>query len=144
MRHVDGVLSTEVGFTGGHTSNATYKEVKTDQTGHAEAVKIVFDPLTISFAYLLEEYFFKMHNPTTLNRQGNDKGTRYRSAIFYFTEEQRETALAEKAKAEKLWKMPITTEVTAKGEWWRAEEVHQDYLQKKPNGYTCHWLRTFD
>ena len=111
-------------------------------TGHAEAVKVVFDPERLSFEQLLG-WFFRMHDPTTKNRQGNDIGTSYRSAIFYESEAQKETAEAVFARvdASGKWKRPLVTEITAAGPFWPAEEYHQDYLQKHPGGYTCHFLR---
>lgn len=138
LRQQPGVLDIEVGYTGGSVPNATYK----NHEGHAEAVQIRFDPAKTSFEALLR-FFFKMHDPTTLNRQGNDLGSSYRSAIFFHSEAQRLTA--EKVKAEVdasgKWKKPIVTEITAAGPWWKAEEYHQDYLQKNPGGYTCHFVR---
>ncbi len=138
LRAQPGVIRTEVGYTGGKVRNATYQ----NHEGHAEAVEIWFDPAKTSYEALLH-FFFRMHDPTTLNRQGNDVGTSYRSAIFYHSEEQRR--IAEKVKAEVdasgKWKRPIVTEITPAGEWWRAEEYHQDYLVKNPGGYTCHWVR---
>ena len=139
IRKQPGVLSTEVGYTGGKVANATYQ----NHEGHAESVQIRFDPGKTSFEALLH-FFFKMHDPTTLNRQGNDLGTSYRSAIFYHSEEQRRVAEKVKALAAVAWKKPIVTEITAAGPWWKAEEYHQDYLQKNPGGYTCHYVRPID
>ena len=104
---------------------------------------MTFDPSILSYDQLLEQWFFKLHDPTTLNRQGNDTGTQYRSAIFFHSPEQQQTAEAVKARvdASKKWKKPITTEISAAGKWWSAEGYHQDYLQKNPGGYTCHWMR---
>ena len=136
LRQQPGVLSTEVGYTGGKVANATYG----NHEGHAEAVQIRFDPTRTSFEALLH-FFFKMHDPTTLNRQGNDLGTSYRSAIFYHSEAQRQVAEKVKALAAKAWQRPIVTEITAAGPWWKAEEEHQDYLVKHPGGYTCHYIR---
>lgn len=143
LRKLKGILSTEVGYTGGQTSNPVYNEVKTGKTGHAEALLIEFDTAQISFSEILEEWFFKMHDPTTLNRQGNDIGSQYRSAIFYFTEAQKETAfrVIEKVNASKFWKAPIVTEVVKAAEFHSAEDYHQDYLAKNPGGYTCHFIR---
>jgi methionine-S-sulfoxide reductase len=120
-----------------------YDDVHTGSTGHAESIEVTFDPSVISYEKILETYFFKMHDPTTLNRQGNDVGTQYRSAIFYNSEAQRKTAEQVKDKVAKsgFWKRPITTEITKAGTFYPAEEYHQDYLQKHPGGYTCHWLR---
>ena len=139
IRRQPGVISTEVGYTGGKVPNATYQ----NHEGHAEAVEIRFDPTRTSFEALLH-FFFKMHDPTTLNRQGNDIGTSYRSAIFYHSEEQKRIAEKVKALAALKWKKPIVTEITAAGPWWKAEEYHQDYLQKNPGGYTCHFVRNID
>jgi peptide methionine sulfoxide reductase msrA/msrB len=142
IRHIPGVTGTIVGYTGGNVPNPTYEMVKTERTGHAEAVKVTFDPDVLSYEDLLG-FFFRMHDPTTLNRQGNDIGTSYRSAIFYTSEEQRRTAEVVKARvdASGKWKRPVVTEITAAGEFWPAEDYHQDYLQKHPDGYTCHYLR---
>lgn len=138
IRQQPGVLATEVGYTGGAVAHATYR----DHEGHAEAVRITFDPSKTSFESLLR-FFFRMHDPTTLNRQGNDLGTSYRSAIFFHSPAQK--AVAERVRAEVdasgKWKRPIVTEITAAGPWWKAEEDHQAYLQKHPGGYTCHWVR---
>jgi peptide methionine sulfoxide reductase msrA/msrB len=143
LRKIPGVISTRVGYTGGNLSNPTYEDVHTGTTGHAESVEVTFDPGVISYEQLLEKYFFRMHDPTTLNRQGNDIGTQYRSAIFYHSEEQRETAEAVKARVEASgkWKRPITTEIVPAGPFFLAEGYHQKYLQKHPDGYTCHYLR---
>jgi peptide methionine sulfoxide reductase msrA/msrB len=143
LRQVPGVLDTEVGYAGGTTASPTYNTVKTGQTGHAESIRVVFDPSRISYAELLEKWFFKMHDPTTPNRQGNDIGTQYRSAIFYENEEQKRIAEEVKAKVEQsgVWKRPIVTEIVPAGPFTPAEDYHQDYLVKHPGGYTCHWLR---
>ena len=142
LRAQPGVIETEVGYTGGTVPNPKYPQVHGGSTGHAEAVKIVFDPKRISFEDLLL-FFFKMHDPTTLNRQGNDIGTSYRSAIFYLSDEQKETAERVKTRVDLAgaWKRPIVTEITEAGEWFPAEEYHQDYLEKNPGGYTCHFVR---
>ena len=142
IRQLPGVLSTEVGYTGGSLPNPTYQMMTTGQTGHAEAVRIVFDPRKLSYADILR-YFFRLHDPTTINRQGNDRGTQYRSAIFYTTPEQKRVAeeVMREVQASGRWKAPLVTEVTAASEWYGAEDYHQDYLQKNPNGYTCHYLR---
>ena len=141
LRDIPGVVETEVGYSGGTVANATYK----NHDGHAEAVRIVFDPERLSYEQLLG-WFFRMHDPTTMNRQGNDVGTSYRSAIFFADEAQKKTAEAVKARvdASGKWKRPIVTEITAAGDFWSAEEYHQDYLEKNPGGYTCHYLRDFD
>jgi peptide methionine sulfoxide reductase msrA/msrB len=142
IREIPGVLETEVGYTGGSTPKATYDQVKTGRTGHAESIRVVFDPTVLSYEGLLG-YFFRMHDPTTPNQQGNDIGTQYRSAIFYENEEQRKTAEAVKARIEASgkWKRAIVTQIVPATEFWPAEEYHQDYLEKHPGGYTCHFLR---
>jgi peptide methionine sulfoxide reductase msrA/msrB len=142
LRAVPGVLETEVGYTGGSTPEATYEQVKTGGTGHAESIRVVFDPARLPYEELLGT-FFRMHDPTTRNRQGNDIGTQYRSAIFYLDETQRASAEKVKARVEASgkWRRPITTEIVPAGEFWPAEGYHQDYLQKNPGGYTCHYLR---
>jgi len=143
LRAIPGVLDTDVGYTGGWLEYPTYHDTHDSKSGHAESVRVVFDPTVLSFDTLLRDWFFRMHDPTTLNRQGNDIGTQYRSAIFYTTPAQQE--IAERVKAEMqssgLWKKPITTEVVPEAKWWSAEGYHQDYLQKNPGGYTCHWMR---
>ena len=142
VREIPGVLETEVGYTGGVTPNAVYEQVKTGQTGHAESLKVVFDPQLLSYRHLLFE-FFRMHNPTTRNQQGNDIGTQYRSAIFYLSEEQRLTAEAviKTVEASGDWKAKVVTEVVPFKLFYRAEEYHQKYLVKNRGGYTCHYLR---
>ena len=139
LRQQPGVLSTEVGYTGGKVANATYQ----NHEGHAEAVLIRFDPSKTTFEALLR-FFFRMHDPTTLNRQGNDLGTSYRSAIFYHGEAQRLTAEKVKGLATAAWGKPVVTEIVPAGPWWKAEDYHQDYLQKNPGGYTCHFVRKID
>jgi len=142
LRDIPGVISTRVGYTGGTVRNATYPQVHAGDTGHAEAVEVVFDPSRITYEELLG-WFFRMHDPTTLNRQGNDVGTSYRSAIFTHSDEQRRVAEAVKKRvdASGKWSDPIVTEIVPAGEFWQAEEYHQDYLEKNPGGYTCHYLR---
>jgi peptide methionine sulfoxide reductase msrA/msrB len=142
LRGIPGVLETEAGYSGGATEDPRYDDVHTGRTGHAEAVRVVFDPSKLSYAELLG-YFFRMHDPTTKNRQGNDVGTQYRSAIFYTSEEQRTTAERVKLEvdASGKWSRPLTTEIAAAGPFYRAEDYHQDYLQRNPDGYTCHFLR---
>jgi len=142
LRELPGVISTEVGYTGGLTAKPRYEQVHSGSTGHAEAVAIVFDPGRISYEELLL-FFFKLHDPTTLNRQGNDVGTSYRSAIFFTTPEQERVAREVKARVETsgAWKRPLVTEITAASEFYSAENYHQDYLQKHPGGYTCHFVR---
>lgn len=145
LREIPGVIDTEVGYSGGTLPDATYEDVKTGRSGHAESVRVVFDPARLSFEELLG-WFFRMHDPTTKNRQGNDIGTQYRSAIFFTSEEQRIAAEAVRARIEASgkWKRPITTEIAPAGEFWSAEAWHQDYLEKNPGGYTCHYLRDYD
>ena len=138
---MNGVTSTSVGYMGGSTANPSYKEVCTGVTGHAEVVKVEFDPTRISYDELLVA-FWQMHDPTTLNRQGNDIGTQYRSAIFYTDDEQKESASRSKViyqkELDRLGFDSITTEITPAPEFWAAEEYHQRYLEKNPNGYDCH------
>lgn len=142
IRKLPGVIETTVGYTGGNTPRPTYQQVCTGATGHAEAIQIAFDPAQTSFRELLG-FFFRMHDPTTLNRQHNDMGTQYRSAIFYHGDEQKRVAEEVKAAADSSVKFrrPIVTEITAAGEFFPAEDYHQDYLQKNPGGYNCHVLR---
>ena len=138
IRRQPGVLSTRVGYTGGHVANATYR----NHAGHAEAIEIIFDPAKTSFRQVLE-FFFQIHDPTTLNRQGNDLGTSYRSAIFYTSDEQRriaEDTIAD-VEASGLWPGKVVTEVAKVSDFWEAEPEHQDYLERIPNGYTCHFIR---
>jgi peptide-methionine (S)-S-oxide reductase len=138
IRRQPGVLTTRVGYTGGHVANATYR----NHAGHAEAIEIVFDPAKTSFRQILE-FFFQIHDPTTLNRQGNDLGTSYRSAIFYTSDEQRRVAedtIAD-VEASGLWPGKVVTEVAKVSDFWEAEPEHQDYLERIPNGYTCHFIR---
>ena len=138
VRNLPGVLSTRVGYTGGDVANATYRNHGT----HAEAIEIVFDPERTSYRQLLE-FFFQIHDPTTVNRQGNDVGTSYRSAILYLDDEQRriaEDTVAE-VDASGLWPGKVVTEVAPAGPFWEAEPEHQDYLERYPNGYTCHYVR---
>jgi len=143
LRKVPGVLDTEVGYTGGSTAQPTYEDVHTGETGHAEAVRIVFDPKRLSYADLLEKWFFRIHDPTTKNRQGNDIGTQYRSAIFVTSAEQKRVAEQVEARvnASGKWSAPIVTQIVQAGPFTPAEQYHQDYLEKHPNGYTCHYLR---
>jgi peptide-methionine (S)-S-oxide reductase len=145
LRKIPGVIETEVGYTGGakEFSRPTYDDVRTGRTGHAESVRIVFNPKLLTYEALLEKWFFRMHDPTTLNRQGNDVGTQYRSAIFYVSDEQRRVAEAVKARvnASGKWKRPVVTEITPAGTFTPAEQYHQDYLVKNPGGYTCHYMR---
>jgi peptide methionine sulfoxide reductase msrA/msrB len=142
LRKIPGVLDTEVGYSGGTTQNPSYEDVSTGTTGHAEAVRVVFDPSVLSYEALLG-YFFRMHDPTTRNRQENDVGTQYRSAIFFASEEQRKVAEAVKQKVDHSgkWKSPVVTQIAAAGTFYPAEGYHQDYLIKHPDGYSCHVLR---
>jgi methionine-S-sulfoxide reductase len=142
IRQQPGVVDVEAGYTGGTTQHPDYEQVHAGVGGHAEAVKIVFDPGRTSYEDLLL-FFFKMHDPTTKNRQGNDIGASYRSAIFYTSEEQRRIAETVRARVDSsgAWKRPVVTEITRASEFWPAEEYHQDYLQKHPGGYTCHFVR---
>ena len=138
IRKRPGVISTRVGYTGGEVANATYRNHK----GHAEAIEIVFDPDQVAYRDLLE-LFFQIHDPTTKNRQGNDIGTSYRSAIFYTSDDQKNVAedtIAD-VEASGLWPGKVVTEVSAAGPFWEAEPEHQDYLERYPNGYTCHYPR---
>ncbi len=138
IRKLPGVVSTRVGYTGGSVTNATYR----NHEGHAEAIEINFDPAKASFRDLLE-FFFQIHDPSTLNRQGNDVGTSYRSAIFYTSDDQKKVAVDTIADvdASGIWPGKVVTEVVPVGEFWEAEPEHQDYLERIPNGYTCHFPR---
>jgi peptide-methionine (S)-S-oxide reductase len=134
-----GVVATRVGYSGGDVSNATYRNHGT----HAEAIEVIFHPEKIGFRELLE-FFFQVHDPSTRNRQGNDTGTSYRSAIFYTNEEQKriaEETIAE-VDATGLWPGKVVTEVVPASDFWEAEPEHQDYLERRPNGYTCHYIRS--
>ena len=147
FRKIPGVVETRVGFTGGTTKNVRYEDTHDGKTGHAESLELKFDPDKVSYAKLLDQ-FFKMHDPTTKDRQGNDVGSQYRSAIFYHGEKQKAEALAFKAKVEKskAWKAPVVTEIAEAKVFWPASEEHQKYLVKNKNGYDNHYLRkiTFD
>ena len=138
IRRYNGVISTRVGYSGGDVPRATYRNHGT----HAEAIEIVFDPARISYRQLLE-FFFQIHDPTTQNRQGNDRGLSYRSAIFYTDDQQKQVALDTIADVEAsgLWPGKVVSEVAAAGPFWEAEPEHQDYLERLPNGYTCHFIR---
>ena len=142
MRKIPGVQKTRVGYTGGHLKNPTYKDVCTETTGHAEALEILFDSSVVSYRRLLES-FFQIHDPTTIDRQGNDIGDSYRSHIFTTSSEQREEAfkMISDIESSKKWPGRIVTKVTPAEEFWEAESYHQDYLVKNPNGYTCHFPR---
>lgn len=138
IRRYEGVVSTRVGYTGGDVANATYR----NHGNHAEAIEILFDPGRISYRRLLE-FFFQIHDPSTVNRQGNDIGASYRSAIYHVNEEQKRIALDTIADvdASGLWPGPVVTEVLPAGDFWEAEPEHQDYLERYPNGYSCHFVR---
>jgi peptide-methionine (S)-S-oxide reductase len=138
IRRYEGVISTRVGYAGGDVPNATYR----NHGSHAEAIEIIFDPAKIGYRALLE-FFFQIHDPTTLNRQGNDRGASYRSAIFYTSEEQKRVAQDTIAdvNASGIWPGKVVTEVAAAGAFWGAEPEHQDYLERFPEGYTCHFIR---
>jgi methionine-S-sulfoxide reductase len=142
FRKIPGVMETRVGFDGGTTPNPKYEDTNDGHTGHAESVEIKFDPTKVSYTALLDK-FFKMHDPTTLDRQGNDAGTQYRSAIFYHGEAQKKAASEFKEKVTKsgAWKAPITTEIAEAKTFWPADESHQKYLVKHPGGYDNHYLR---
>jgi len=142
LRDIPGVIDTEVGYTGGEMENPTYADVRTGKTGHAEAIRVIFDPQRITYAEVLG-YFFRMHDPTTMDRQGNDVGSQYRSAIFYHDEAQRQTAERVKAEVDRSgkWPRPVVTAIVPAAPFYAAEGYHQDYLEKYPDGYTCHWLR---
>jgi peptide-methionine (S)-S-oxide reductase len=138
IRKMNGVVSTRVGYSGGDVPNATYRNHGT----HAEAIEIVFDPARLTYRELLE-FFFQIHDPTTKNRQGNDRGLSYRSAIYYTSDEQRgvaEDTIAD-VDASGLWPGKVVTELAPAGPFWEAEPEHQDYLERLPNGYTCHYVR---
>lgn len=142
LRKQPGVIETMVGYTGGKVEEPNYSIVKVGTSGHAEAVRILFDPQKLTYENLLL-LFFKLHDPTTLHRQGNDTGTQYRSAIFFESEEQKTIAEKVKARVDKsgAWKKPVVTEITEGSQFWQAEDYHQKYLQKDPDGYTCHFVR---
>jgi methionine-S-sulfoxide reductase len=142
LRKLPGVIDTRVGYTGGSLQNPGYEAVHTGRTNHAESVRVEFDPSVLPYERLLA-YFFSIHDPTTPNRQGNDRGTQYRSAIFALDEAQARVArqVIERVNAAGDWKGPVTTEVVQAGEFYPAEDDHQDYLQKNPGGYTCHYPR---
>ncbi len=145
FRHIPGVVSTQVGFSGGHIANVSYREVTTGTTGHAETLRVDFDTSQLSLAHLLFE-FFRIHNPTTLNQQGNDLGSQYRSAIFYLNAEQRKTAesVIAAVNASNQWGAPVVTQLSSFNGFYPAEEKHQKYLMKVPDGYTCHFRRNAD
>jgi len=142
LRKLPGVVDTRVGYSGGHLKNPTYDHMKTGTTGHAEAIEIMFDPSRLSYRKLLE-FFFQIHNPATVNVQGNDRGSAYRSAIFYLDDAQKQTAeeVIALVNVSGKWPGKVVTEVTKAGEFYEAESYHQDYLQRYPDGYTCHYIR---
>ena len=142
---IPGVKQTKVGFTGGHIKNVSYKEVTRGDTGHAESIEIKFKSKELSYEELLFN-FFKMHNPTTLNQQGNDKGTQYRSSIFYTNDEQKNIAqqVINTVNISNEWDNPVITEIIAFTNFYPAEESHQKYILKNPEGYSCHFVRNFD
>jgi peptide methionine sulfoxide reductase msrA/msrB len=144
LRKLPGVIVTQVGYTGGEVRHANYNQVHEGDTGHAEAVQVLFDPKKTSYEELLLE-FFRIHDPTSKNRQGNDVGTQYRSAIFYAGKDQKKVAEKVKTRVDKSgdWKRPVVTELVALKDFWRAEDYHQDYLVRNPKGYTCHFRRDF-
>jgi len=143
LRKIPGVISTQVGYTGGHLPNPRYEDTHDSKSGHAESVEVVFDPRKLSYEELLQNWFFRMHDPTTRDRQGNDYGSQYRSAVFYTNSQQQ--LIAERVKravdASGKWKSPVATEIVKATTFYRAEEYHQDYLVKNPGGYSCHYLR---
>lgn len=142
IRSQPGVLSTQVGYTGGVVPNPTYEIVKRGTSGHAEAIEIQFDSQKTSYENILK-FFFKIHDPTTKNQQGNDIGSQYRSAIFFLSPEQENTAkkIKELVDVSGAWKKPVITEIVPASRFYSAEAYHQDYLQKNPEGYTCHYIR---
>jgi methionine-S-sulfoxide reductase len=142
IRKMPGVIDTTVGYAGGTLANPRYEDVKTGRTGHAETVEIVFDPDRISFEEILR-FFFRFHDPTTKNRQGNDVGTQYRSSIFVHDDAQREIAerVVKEIDSSRAWPRPVVTAVVPAPKFWPAEDYHQDYLQRAPWGYNCHYVR---
>ncbi len=143
LRKITGVISTEVGYTGGHLENPRYEDTHDSMSGHAESVKIVFDPSKLTFAELLDRWFYRMHDPTTKNRQGNDVGTQYRSAIFVVDDAQKKVAeeVTKKVDESGRWGGKIQTTIEPFTRWWKAEDYHQDYLVNHPGGYSCHFMR---
>jgi peptide methionine sulfoxide reductase msrA/msrB len=144
FRKVPGVTATEVGYTGGKAVNPTYDQVSSGTTGHAESIRISYDPKRVSYEDLLKTYF-RMHDPTSLNRQGNDVGSQYRSEIFYMNDSQKKTAekVMKLVDQSKKWPKPVVTKLEPAGKFYRAEDYHQKYLVKNPNGYNDHYLRDF-
>ena len=145
IRKLPGVSNTYVGFTGGHVKNVSYKDVSRGDTGHAESIKIEFNSEVLSFKNLLLQ-FFKMHDPTTLNQQGNDRGSQYRSVIFYANNNQKDTAInvIDLVNQSNLWENKVVTSIEEFTTFYSAEESHQKYLSKNPDGYSCHFVRNFD
>src|SRR5438045_8562366 len=143
LRGVPGVIGTDVSYTGGWLPNPTYDDTHDSKSGHAEAIRVTFDPSVLSYEDLLKKRFFKLHDPTTLNRQANDVGTQYRSAIFPQTPEQQAAAerVIARVQASGRWRRPITTTIEPASTWYDAEGYHQDYLRKNPGGYAWHYLR---
>jgi methionine-S-sulfoxide reductase len=146
MNKASGVVDIEVGYAGGRSSKVTYEQVSDGETGHAEVVRIVFDPSVISYEDLLAKWFFKIHDPTTKDRQGNDVGSQYRSVIIPTTDAQKKAATTVMARIEKsgAWKKPLSTTIEANQTWVKAEDYHQDYLVKNPGGYDNHYLRKLE
>ncbi len=144
IRQLDGVIDTEVGYAGGITANPSYRQVSGGGTGHAESIRVVFDPARLSYASLLE-FFFRIHDPTTPDRQGNDVGSQYRSAIFVQDATQKQVAeqVRERVDSSRKWRRPVVTQIVEGAQFWPAEGYHQDYLLKNPGGYTCHFVRDF-
>lgn len=142
LRKLPGVMYSEVGYTGGWLEAPTYHDTHDSQSGHAEAVWVRFDPTVLTYADLLR-WFFRMHDPTTKDRQGNDRGTQYRSALFPVNAAQSQTAaeVIDEVNRAGGWPAPVVTTIEPFARWWKAEEDHQDYLVRHPNGYTCHWIR---
>ena len=142
IRRREGIISTRVGYTGGHTDNPSYKDIRTGLTGHAESIEITFDPAQTCYRDILI-FFFQMHDPTTENRQGNDVGSQYRSAIFAVNDDQAKIAheVIAEIDAAGVLPAPIVTEIVRASTFYEAEDYHQDYLEKNPNGYTCHFIR---
>lgn len=142
IRAQNGITSTRVGYTGGHTAHPTYNEICIGDTGHTEAIEITFDPNQTTYRKILE-FFFQIHDPTTINTQGNDTGTQYRSAIFTTSDQQTQTAreLVRDLNVRNIFPAPIVTEIVPASTFHEAEKDHQDYLQNHPNGYTCHYIR---
>jgi peptide methionine sulfoxide reductase msrA/msrB len=143
LRRIPGVVSTRVGYTGGHLENPRYEDTHDSRSGHAESVEVIFDPRRVSYEELLQNWFFRMHDPTTKDRQGNDRGSQYRSVIFYADTLQRTIAERVRGAVERSgkWKAPLVTEIVPATTFYPAEEYHQDYLLKHPGGYSCHYLR---